>query len=326
MSDPRGRKPRRDVNGWLVLDKPEGLTSTRAVAIAKRLFQAAKVGHAGTLDPLATGLLPLAFGEATKTVPYIMEGEKLYRFTMRFGAETNTDDSEGEVVETSGVRPETSAIETALARFTGTILQVPPRFSAIKVEGARAYDLARGGEAVELAARPIDVHALSLVERPDPDHAVLEAECGKGTYVRALARDLGRMLGTRAHVSALRRLAVGPFEEEDAVPLAALEQAGEAGADALDALLLPVGRALEDLPSLAVSRDDAARLRRGQAVILRGRDAPVISGEAVAQEAGQPVAIGEVAQGAFHPRRILHLAPQARRAAGTLSFAPKSVT
>src|SRR5215831_65547 len=205
------RRPKVDIHGWIVLDKPVGMTSTHAVAAVRRLTSARRAGHAGTLDPLASGCLPIALGEATKTVPFVMDGRKRYRFTVQWGEERDTDDAEGRVVETSSARPEEAAIRTALPTFTGTIAQVPPRFSAIKVEGERAYDLARDGEVVELEARPVEIGRLELHELPDADHAVFEAECGKGTYVRALARDLGRLLGSYGHVCALRRTAVGPF-------------------------------------------------------------------------------------------------------------------
>ena len=220
------KREKRDVNGWLVLDKPVGMTSTHAVSVVKRVFQAKRAGHAGTLDPLASGLLPIALGEATKTVPFVMDGRKIYRFTVRWGEERDTDDAEGRVAETSAERPSADAIRALLPRFTGRIEQVPPRFSAVKIEGERAYDLARDGEVVELAPRTIEVHRLELVETPDPDHTVLAAECGKGTYVRALARDLGRLLGCFGHVSALRRTAVGPFTEDIAVSLEALQRSG----------------------------------------------------------------------------------------------------
>ena len=212
MSAPRST--RVEVNGWIILDKPVGLTSTQAVSKLKRLFNAKKAGHAGTLDPLASGVLPVAFGEATKTVPFVQDGEKAYRFTVLWGAETDTDDAEGKVTQTSEARPDGAAIEALLPHFTGEIMQRPPAFSAIKVNGERAYDLARDGEIVDLAPRPITIHALRLVAC-EPDCAVLEAECGKGTYVRAIARDLGRALGCFGHVIALRRTRVGPFFEAD---------------------------------------------------------------------------------------------------------------
>src|SRR5215475_1226253 len=210
------------VHGWLIFDKPQGINSTGAVAQVKRLYDAEKAGHAGTLDPLATGVLPIAFGEATKTVPFAVEGNKQYRFAVRFGAATDTDDAEGRIVATSEVRPTRADIEMALPRFVGEISQVPPRYSALKVAGARAYDLARDEETFELAARPALIESLLLVDMPDADHCVIEARCGKGTYVRALARDLGQALGSVAHVSELRRTRVGPFDETAAISLAKL--------------------------------------------------------------------------------------------------------
>jgi tRNA pseudouridine55 synthase len=297
----------RPVNGWLILDKPLGMTSTAAVAKVKRLFEAAKAGHAGTLDPLATGILPVAFGEATKTVPFVMDGIKVYRFTVRFGAETDTDDAEGKVVETSDRRPTREEIEAVLPRFTGEISQVPPRYSALKIEGARAYDLARDEEAFELAPRTVIIDRLDLLDHPDPDHCVLEAECGKGTYVRALARDLGRALQCLGHVAALRRTQVGAFHEDDATTLEEVEAAAAEGPNALTALLRPVETALHDLPALNLSSADAGRLRQGQAVLLRGRDAPILSGPVYAVSKGALVALGEVAQGEFKPRRIFNL-------------------
>src|SRR5450631_2889575 len=217
------KRDKRDVHGWVVLDKPVGMTSTHAVSVVKRLFTAKRAGHAGTLDPLASGCLPVALGEATKTVPFVMDGRKLYRFTVCWGEERDTDDAEGRVIAKNDQRPSADAIGKLLPSYTGTIQQVPPRYSAIKIEGERAYDLARDGETVELASRPVEISRLELVEVPDPDHAVLEAECGKGTYVRSLARDLGRALGCFGHVSALRRAAVGPFTEETMISLEELE-------------------------------------------------------------------------------------------------------
>jgi tRNA pseudouridine55 synthase len=303
------RRKGSPVSGWLILDKPQGMTSTQAVAKVRRLFDAAKAGHAGTLDPLATGVLPIALGEATKTVPFAVEGLKTYRFTIRFGAETDTDDAEGAVVATSEVRPTTEVIEAVLPRFTGEISQVPPRFSALKVEGTRAYDLARDKEDFELAPRVVSIERLALVSRPDPDHCVLEAECGKGTYVRALARDLGRALGTCAHVAALRRTRVGSFGEKDAVTLAELETLKESApeADALASALKPVETALSEIPALALSLSDAARLRQGQSVLLRGRDAPIFTGTAYATSRGRLIALGEMEEGEFRPKRIFNL-------------------
>jgi tRNA pseudouridine55 synthase len=297
------------VNGWLVLDKQAGMTSTQAVSRVKRLYQAAKAGHAGTLDPLATGVLPIAFGEATKTVPFAVEGSKEYRFTVRFGTETDTDDAEGKAIARSDKRPSRAEIETSLADFTGDIEQVPPRYSALKVDGARAYDLARDEEEFELAPRRVSIAWIRLAEHPDQDRAVLVARCGKGTYVRALARDLGRALQCYGHVEALRRTRVGAFGEERAVTLAALEALAEQGQEALVAALQPVEAALADIPALAVSGPDADRLRRGQAVLLRGRDAPVVEGTVYATSRGTLVALGEVERGELHPKRIFNLPP-----------------
>ncbi|PLX38077.1 MAG: tRNA pseudouridine(55) synthase TruB [Hyphomicrobiales bacterium] len=305
----RSKKNRNDIHGWLILDKPKGLSSTEALGRVKRLYRPAKAGHAGTLDPLATGLLPLAFGEATKTVPFVMDGHKVYRFTVGWGIETATDDLEGEVVATSDVRPTPDAIGAVLGEFTGTIMQVPPAFSAIKVDGERAYDLARDGEDFELAARPIAVHRLTLVRCPDDDHAIFEAECGKGTYVRALARDIGRRLGTRGHVTDLRRTAVGPFGEDDMISLEKLQALSHsaAGEPRLASVLRPVETALADIPALAVNRADAARLRKGQGVLVLGRDAPVFHGTVYVTEAGQIVALADYERGELLPRRVFNL-------------------
>jgi tRNA pseudouridine55 synthase len=307
----RRREKGRKVDGWLILDKPVGMTSTEAVAKAKRFFGAQKAGHAGTLDPLASGCLPIALGEATKTVSFVMDGRKVYSFVVRWGEETETDDREGEIVATSDHRPSVADIRAILPEFTGRISQVPPRYSAIKIAGERAYDLARSGEEVTLEPREIRVHRLDLVETPDPDTAVFLAECGKGTYVRALARDMGRRLGTRGHVIGLRRLVVGPFGEDDMISLEMLEElrhkAEASGGDAAAEALRSVETALDGIPALAMTDQDAARLQRGQAVILRGRDAPVLSGPAYAVSGGVPVALGEVEMGAFNPKRVFNL-------------------
>jgi tRNA pseudouridine55 synthase len=298
----------REVSGWLSLDKPIGRTSTDMVGAVKRLFSAAKVGHAGTLDPLATGVLPIALGEATKTVSFVQDGRKVYRFTVRWGVETDTDDAEGTPVATSNVRPDRAAILAALPGFTGELLQQPPAFSAIKIGGARAYDLARAGEPVAAVERPVSIHRLVLVDVPDSDHAVLEAECGKGTYVRALARDLGRKLGTCAHVASLRRLRVGPFDQATAVTLEALIRAREEGdAGSLDRYLQPIAFALGDLPEIRFAPADAASVKLGRSVLLRGRDAPVLVGFAHATVGGESLAVGEVAEGSFHPRRVFNI-------------------
>ncbi|MGL4396593.1 MAG: tRNA pseudouridine(55) synthase TruB [Hyphomicrobium sp.] len=303
------RKKGNPVHGWLVLDKPLNMTSTQAVGAVRRAFNAQKAGHAGTLDPLATGILPIALGEATKTVPYAVDGEKAYRFTVRWGAETATDDTEGAVVNSSDKRPLVSDIEAIVPRFHGEIMQVPPAYSAIKVAGERAYDLAREGETVILPPRPVFISDLRLIEQPDAATSVFEAECGKGTYVRAIARDMGRMLGCFGHVIALRRTRVGPFVEARAITMADIERAANAddGGQSLDALLAPVETALSDLPELMVSPNDAASLIRGQSVLIRGRDAPVLQGAAFATSKGRLVALGELDKGALHPTRVFNL-------------------
>jgi len=302
------KREKRDVHGWVVLDKPVGMSSTQAVSVVKRLFQAKRAGHAGTLDPLASGVLPIALGEATKTVPFVMEGRKVYRFTVRWGEERDTDDAEGRVIDRSTERPTAQAIAELLPRFTGQITQVPPRFSAVKIDGERAYDLARDGEVVEMAPRPVEIHRLELIETPDPDHAKFIAECGKGTYVRALARDLGRALGCLGHVIALRRTAVGPFEDEVAVSLDTLQRFHPDDVAALEeAALLPVESGVAALPALRVSAADAGRLARGQAVLLRGRDAPVIAGWVSVSSHGALIALAEVEKGELRPRRIFNL-------------------
>ncbi|MEF2073809.1 tRNA pseudouridine(55) synthase TruB [Consotaella aegiceratis] len=320
----RGKKPKgRPISGWVVLDKPKGLGSTDAVAKIKRLYFAQKAGHAGTLDPLASGMLPIALGDATKTVPFVMDGRKVYRFTVRWGVETTTDDTEGEAIRTSDNRPAEDDIRAALTAYVGEIEQVPPQFSAVKIAGERAYDLARGGEAVEIAARTVVVHQLDLLECPEADTAVFEAECGKGTYVRALARDLGRDLGCFGHVIDLRRLSVAGFEEDEMVPLDELETAADEGREALDAeaaeagararvvdfapldeyLLDPVA-ALDDLYEVTLTGEQAGRVRQGNPVLLRGRDAPAFCEEAMATEGGRLVALGAIEQGSFKPKRV----------------------
>jgi len=307
------KRKRNAINGWLVLDKPYGITSNDALSKIKRILSPQKVGHAGTLDPRASGCLPLAFGEATKTVSFVMDGRKVYRFEVTWGAETTTDDTEGEVTATSDARPQSADIEAVLPEFVGTIMQVPPIFSAIKVDGERAYDLARDGADIELEARPIDVHRLHLVECPDENRAVIEAECGKGTYVRALARDLGRRLGTRGHVTELRRLLVGPFGEEDMVTLDDLLEAADEreegeGVEALvDEFIRPVREAMDNLLELPVSLEDAGKIRQGMAILLRGREAPVSCETAFASHAGEPVAIGAIDKGRFQPARVFNL-------------------
>jgi len=305
------KREKYDVHGWVVLDKPIGMTSTYAVSVIKRLFVAKRAGHAGTLDPLATGCLPIALGDATKTVPFVMDGRKTYRFTVRWGEERDTDDAEGRVVQSSDARPTPDAIKALLPGFVGAIEQVPPRFSAIKIDGERAYDIARDGEEPELKPRVVNIDRLALVDMPDPDHTRFEAECGKGTYVRALARDLGRALGCGGHVAALRRIAVGPFAEPDMISLEEVEalcHRAAAGEGNLADALFPVATALDDIPALAVSRADAARLQRGQAVLMRGRDAPVVRGTVYVTASGSLVALAEVDRGEIVPKRVFNLA------------------
>ncbi|MEM6618464.1 MAG: tRNA pseudouridine(55) synthase TruB [Pseudomonadota bacterium] len=295
------RRKGRPVHGWLILDKPAGMGSTTAVGRIKRVLDAQKAGHAGTLDPAATGLLAIALGEATKTVPYVTDALKAYEFTVRFGVGTNTDDAEGEVIARSDARPTGDAVAQALAPFRGDITQVPPAFSAVKIDGERAYKRARDGDAVELAARPLYVDALDLVDMPDADHARLHMVCGKGGYVRAIARDLGEALGMPAHVTALRRVWSGPFSLDDAVTEADLDDP-----DTVAAALLPLEAALADLPRVTVNDIGAGRLRNGN-------EAPVVTSEAelgdlaLATHRGTPVALGTYRAGMVFPERVFNL-------------------
>jgi tRNA pseudouridine55 synthase len=321
MMGRRGRKKGRPVSGWVILDTPEGMGSTEAVAKVKWLFFADKAGHAGTLDPLASGILPIALGDATKTVPYVMEATKVYRFTVAWGEERTTDDLEGPVTATSSTRPSRKDIEAILPDYIGEISQVPPQFSAIKIAGERAYDLAREGEKVEIAARNVVIDHIELVDIPDEDHAVFEVECGKGTYVRSLARDFGRDLGCYGHVSRLRRLEVAPFSEGESLTIedlngareeSELETPGENGERvgsrhtfaALDALLVETGAALDCLPHVALGDEAAMRVRLGNPVIVRGRDAPAEADEAYVTAHGRLVAIGRIEAGLFKPKRV----------------------
>lgn len=291
----------REVSGWLVVDKPAGITSTAVVNKVKWAMQAQKAGHAGTLDPAATGVLAVALGEATKTVPYITDALKCYRFTVAFGAATTTDDAEGAVIATSGLRPDDAAIETALAAFRGDILQVPPQFSAVKIDGERAYDLARDGQVMEIAARPLWVESLTLEARPDEGHAVLEMVCGKGGYVRSIARDLGAALGCLGHVLSLRRLWSGPFDAGDGISLEQIEAL--ARTDGLHAFLKPLELGLADLPELPVSADAAVKLRNGNPGLVLRADVDY-GDEAWASHQGRAVAIGIYRSGALHPTRV----------------------
>ena len=296
---PQRRSTRVAVDGWINLDKPVGVSSTQAVGRLKFLFNARKAGHAGTLDPLASGVLPVAFGEATKTVPVVQEGAKAYRFRLRWGEESATDDAEGEIVARSDRRPSPAEIEALLPRFVGFIEQTPPTYSAIKIGGARAYDLARDGESFAIAARSIHVYRLGLVSA-DADSAVLEAECGKGAYVRSIARDLGRALGCYGHVVELRRTRVGPFLADAAVPLDRLPD----DADLMTRAMLPLQAGLAELAMLPVDRNGAASLRRGQPLLLRGAVPP--EGKAWAACFGTPVALGAIEDGYFVPTRVFN--------------------
>lgn len=305
----RSRRKGLPINGWLCLDKPKGMTSTAAVGLVRKVTRAAKAGHGGTLDPLATGVLPIALGEATKTVSYVMDGEKHYRFTVRFGQATATDDSEGEVIEASDQRPETEAIQDALTHFIGMIEQVPPCYAAVKVGGERAYDLARRGEVVKLEARTVWVRDLALVERPDDDHAIFDLVSGKGVYVRSIARDLGKILGCFGHVTSLRRLKVGAFEAHDAVTPDTLEQLVRD--DAFPQVLRPLKDALSALPSVALTAPQAQRLRAGQSI----RVAPnlvVGSGEEEdtvirAMASGDVIALAKLEGADLSPLRVFNL-------------------
>jgi len=307
MSKPR--KPKgRPVSGWLILDKPVDFGSTEAVSKIKWLFNAQKAGHAGTLDPLASGMLPIALGDATKTVPYVMDGRKIYEFAVSWGEERSTDDLEGEVTASSDSRPTEEQIRAILPGYTGTIMQIPPQFSAIKIAGERAYDLARDGEVVEIPSREVEIYRLTLLG-VTADKAHFEVECGKGTYVRALARDFGRELGCYGHISELRRTFVAPFAEDRMVPLAelvALEQIEDRDERlaALDAFLMDTAEALSNLPHLPVTEDQAHRIKMGNPVIVRGRDAPLAEAEAYATVRGKLIAIGEIGQGEFRPKRV----------------------
>ncbi|MCR4269250.1 tRNA pseudouridine(55) synthase TruB [Nitratireductor sp. ZSWI3] len=308
----RGKRKGRPVNGWLILDKPAGMGSTDAVSKIKWLFKAEKAGHAGTLDPLASGMLPIALGDATKTVPFVMDGAKVYRFTVAWGEERSTDDLEGPVTKSSDKRPSEEQVRRLLPRYTGIIMQTPPQFSAIKIGGERAYDLARDGETVEIAPREIEIGRLDLLSL-EADRAVFEVECGKGTYVRSLARDMGRDLECYGHIADLRRTEVYPFTPEQMVELPMLEKAAEAahGEEAdftgLDACLLDIATALEGLPEIAVNDDAAARIRLGNPVIVRGRDAPAEAPEAWASARGRLVALGAVEAGMFKPKRVFSI-------------------
>lgn len=302
------RRHGRPVHGWVILDKPEGMTSTRAVATVKRLFDAAKAGHGGTLDPLASGCLPIALGEATKTVGHVMDGDKSYRFTLRFGAETTTGDAEGEATRACAVRPSAAQIAAVLDRFTGDIEQVPPAFSALKVGGERAYDLARAGAAVALAPRRVHVARLEL-DGLAGDEASFTCECGKGTYIRSLGRDIARALGSAGHIVMLRRTRVGRFGEAAMIGLEKLLELShkDAGCDALTGILQPLETALDDIPALALSEEDAARMRHGQAVHLTCAATGGEAATVLATHRGRALAIARLAGGLLSPMRVFNL-------------------
>jgi tRNA pseudouridine55 synthase len=304
------------VHGWVVVDKPRGITSTDVVGIVRRVFDAQKAGHAGTLDPMATGVLAVALGEATKTVAYAMDAEKTYRFTACWGEARDSDDAEGQVTETSDARPAAEAIEAALPRFIGEISQIPPVYSAIKVHGERAYDLAREGEAVSLEPRLIEIHEARLLGLPDRDHAEFEMVCGKGAYVRGWVRDLARALGTVGHVSELRRLAVGGFSVEDAISLDKLRSFMHS--PAAFEHLRPISTALDGIPALAVTGPDAVRLRSGNPILMRANLFTRITEDAGAHDdlqgltvflstqGGEPVALAELQEGELRPFRVFN--------------------
>jgi tRNA pseudouridine55 synthase len=296
------KKKGRPISGWVILDKPVGIGSTQCVSKIKWLYQAAKAGHAGTLDPLASGMLPLALGEATRTVPYIMDGQKTYRFTVTWGAETNTDDLAGEVTNTSDERPSKDDILALLPNYIGEIEQVPPQFSAVKIDGERAYKRARDGEEMEIKSRIVQIETLELVASTD-DTATFEVLCGKGTYVRSLARDMGRDLKCYGHITELRRTSVAPFLEEDLISLEDLV-AMEGDIEKLDGELFTTGTALDDIIEVPVTKEQVHRLRLGNAIVLRGRDAIAQADEAFASNGDELIAIGEVDKGQFKPKRV----------------------
>jgi tRNA pseudouridine55 synthase len=303
------RKRGRPLDGWLIIDKPQGMTSTDVVNKVRRGFDAQKAGHGGTLDPLATGVLPIAFGHATKTVPYVMDGTKLYRFTLALGEARDTDDADGQVIETSAIRPTDDQLRAALPPFRGDILQIPPIFSAIKIAGERAYDMAREGRPPVLEPRPARVDRFELIDRPDADHAIFEVQSGKGVYMRSLARDLARACGAVGHIAALRRLRVGPFMIEHAIPLDKALPADDTARSSPD-LLSPVTTALADIPALALSEAETVHLTQGQAislVTLMGRipDASQSQGLVRAMAGGRVIGLCRLEDGWLRPERIL---------------------
>jgi len=302
-----GRKRKgRDISGWLVVDKPAGLTSTAVVNKVRWALQARKAGHAGTLDPAATGVLAVALGEATKTVPYVTDALKAYEFCVRLGAATNTDDAEGEVIATSDSRPDDEAIKAALSSFVGEVMQVPPKYSAVKIDGTRAYKLAREGEEVEIAPRPLWIEELVMTDRPDPDHVTLEMVCGKGGYVRALARDMGAALGCHGHVAWLRRTWSGPFEADEGLSLEEIDRMAQTAE--LDSHLRPLEDGLAELPRVTCTEEGAVRLRNGNPGMVIARDVEY-GEECWAAHKGRAVAVGRFRAGALHPGRVFNTGP-----------------
>jgi tRNA pseudouridine55 synthase len=311
------RKKGQPIHGWLVIDKPAGKTSSQVVAIVKRMLDAQKAGHGGTLDPLATGVLPIALGEATKTVSYIMDGTKRYRFTIAWGEARDTDDSEGALTQTSDVRPSEADIRTVLTDFAGLIDQVPPDYSAIKIDGNRAYALARSGETVIISPRQVRIDRIELVDVPDSDHAVFDVTCGKGTYMRSLARDIALALGTFGHIASLRRLAAGPFDETDAISLETLESLVHSAPPFT--YLRAVESALDDIPALFLNASQADHLRHGRPVRVKGPEGrPIVDitcldgcldegGVLCAMADGRPVALARLVQGEIRPVRVLNV-------------------
>jgi len=295
------KRPKRNISGWLVLNKPYDMSSTEAVGKVRWLLSAKKGGHAGTLDPLATGILPIALGEATKTVPQVQDGTKIYQFTLVWGTATTTDDIEGEVFATSAHRPSAKEVEQALPAFRGVITQIPPAFSAIKIDGERAYDLARAGKTVEMPEREVEIDRFELLEHGE-SQSRFEVECAKGTYIRALARDLAEMLGTRGHVGQLHRAAVGHFTDALAIDLETFEAAS---LEERDAMLLPVASGLADVPEIRLDARQAATIRLGNPVLLTGADAPIAIDEAWASCKGEAIATGFVDKGQFKPKRVI---------------------
>lgn len=307
-----GRKRRgKAIHGWIIIDKPGGLSSNAVVGRVRRLTGAAKVGHAGTLDPMATGVLPMALGEATKIVSYLMDGAKAYRFTVRWGEQRNTDDAKGEVVATSDARPAKEQILAVLGNFIGDIEQVPPVFSAIKIEGKRAYALARADQAPEMKPRTIHIEDLKLLSVVDADHAEFEAVSGKGAYMRSLARDLGTALGTVGHIAQLRRIAVGPFDEKQAISLDKLESLRHSAP--LSEHLLPVETVLDDILALALTETEARKLSQGQAIPVlpvasRSPLKNIGQGDVVRVMAeGRLVALAKINGGEIRPFRVMNL-------------------